>query len=99
MPVEGTHIDITPAHLRDTASLFYKASQDTLLLLEDLNGTAQQLIDDMYTELHQSPGALQVLCNRWREATLSLSNALELVAKNLSVAADNFEATDRNVMP
>ncbi len=99
MPAEGTHIDITPAHLRDTASLFYKASQDTFSLLDDLNRTAQQLIDDMYSELHNSPGALQILSSRWRDATISLGNALEQVAKNLSVAADNFEAADRNAMP
>ncbi len=99
MSGQGTNIDVTPARLEDVASMFYAASQNTFTLLEDDTRLAQQLIDDMYSELRHSPNALQRLCNRWREATISLGNALEQVSKNLSAAANDVITTDQKVMP
>ena len=99
MSGQANKIDVTPEQLRGTASLFYTASQDTFTLLDDLNGTARQLIDDMYAELRHAPDSLQRLCDRWRDATISLGNALEQVSKNLDIAADDLTATDQRVMP
>jgi uncharacterized protein YukE len=99
MSGQETRIDVTPARLEEVASMFYAASRDTVTLLEDQTRQAQQLIDDMHTELRHSPDALYRLCYRWRDATSSLANALEQVAKNLNSAAATITRTDREVMP
>ena len=92
-------INVSPSRLRETASSFQKASQDTFTLLNSLKGPAQGLINDMYAELHHSPAALESLCNRWYSATESLGNALLEVAHNLQTAADNYQHVDSTGMP
>lgn len=99
MSGRGNNIDVTPARLEEVASMFYTASRNTFTLLEDHTRLAQHLIDDMHSELRYSPDALQRLCYRWRDATISLANALEQVSKNLSAAAGDITYTDRKVMP
>ena len=99
MPNDGNHINVSVSRLRETASSFQKASQDTSDLVTNLTSTARQLVNDMYTELHHSPAALERLCNRWYTATTSLSSALQEVAKNLNTAADNYQGADKNGMP
>ena len=99
MPDDGDHINVSAERLRETAGSFQKASQDTFDLMNNLTGTARQLINEMYTELHHSPAALERLCNRWYNATDSLGNALKEVANNLNTAADNYQNADKNGMP
>jgi|SRR5579859_2036098 len=99
MPNDGDHINVSVERLRETASSFQKASQDTTDLVNNLTSTAKQLVNDMYAELHHSPAALERLCNRWYTATNSLSSALQEVAKNLNTAADNYQSADKNGMP
>lgn len=92
-------IKVSPSRLKETASSFQNASQNTFGLIDTLRGTAQGLINDMYTELHHSPAALERLCNRWYNATTSLGNALLEVSHNLNAAADNYENADNSGMP
>lgn len=92
-------IKVSPERLRETASVFHKASHDTFDLVNNLSGTAQQLINDMYAELHHSPAALERLCNRWYNATTSLGDALLEVAHNLDTAASNYQSADQHAMP
>ena len=99
IPNDGDTINVSPACLRETAGTFQKASQDTFTLLTSLQGTARQMVSDMYPELHHSPAALEQLCNRWSTATTSLGTALEEVARNMSTAADNYQGADQNGMP
>jgi len=99
MPNDSDYINVSPERLRETASVFQKASQDTFDLVNNLSGTAQQLINDMYAELHHSPAALERLCNRWYNATTSLGDALLEVAHNLDTAAGNYQSTDQHGMP
>lgn len=93
------HINVSPSRLRETAGTFHKASLDTYTLLDSLKGTAQGLINDMYSELRHSPTALERLCAHWYNSTENLGNALQEVANNLQIAADNFENADRTGMP
>ena len=99
IPDDGNTINVSPARLRETAGMFQKASQDTFTLLNSLQGSARQLVGDMYAELHHSPTALEQLCNRWSTSTTSLGNALLEVAHNMSTAADNYQGADHNGMP
>jgi uncharacterized protein YukE len=99
MPNDGDHINVSLERLRENAGYFHQASQDTFDLVDSLTGTARQLINDMYAELHHSPAALDRLCNRWYNATTSLGDALQEVAQNLNTAADNYQNTDKNGMP
>ncbi len=99
MPNDGDHINVSPDRLRENAGYFQQASQDTFDLMNNLTGTATQLINEMYTELHHSPAALERLCNRWYNATNSLGDALQEVALNLNTAAENYQNADKNGMP
>ena len=96
---DGDTINVSVSRLRETASSFQKASQDTFSLLNDLTGTARQLINEMSAELHHSPSALERLCDRWYEATNSLGNVLLDVAHNLNTGADNYQDADTKGMP
>ena len=84
-------LNVSTERLRDAAGNFKKASQDTFSLLSDLQGTAKQLVNEMYSELHHSPTALERLCERWATSTNSLGTALQEVANNLATGADNYE--------
>jgi uncharacterized protein YukE len=99
IPDNGDTINVSPGRLRETAGMFQKASQDTFDLLNTLQGTARQLVGDMYSELHHSPTALEQLCTRWSTATTSLEIALMEVAHNMSTAADNYQSADQKGMP
>lgn len=95
----GDFINVSPERLRETSGTFYKASQETFNLLNTLQGDARQLVNEMYSELHQSPTALEQLCDRWSTATYSLGTALSQVAYNLGAAADGYQNADHNGMP
>jgi uncharacterized protein YukE len=84
-------LNVSTERLRDAAGNFKKASQDTFLLLTELKGTAKQLVNEMYLELHHSPTALERLCERWATSTDGLGTALQDVANNLSIGADNYD--------
>jgi uncharacterized protein YukE len=90
-------INVSPARLRETAGQFKKASLDTFDLLNELQGTAKQLVGEMYAELHQSPAALERLCDRWSIATDDLGAALRDVANNLAAASDTYEQTETQI--
>jgi len=92
-------IKVSPSRLRDAAGTFQSASQDTFNLVNSLKGTAQGLINDLSSELHHTPTALERLCNRWYNATESLGNALLEVSHNLNTAADNYQNVDSHGMP
>lgn len=94
-PIGGDDgFSVTPERLRDTAPLFYKASQDTAALESSLSSDAQQLISDMYRVLSQSPTSLQQFFNSWRSAMLSLSDSLSTVGYNLMAAADGYAMSE-----
>ncbi len=94
IPDDGDTINVSTPRLRETAGNFQKASQDTFDLLTNLQGTAKQLVEEMYSELHHSPAALERLCERWSTATYDLGTALQDVANNLASAAENYEQTE-----
>ncbi len=98
-PDANDYINISASSLRETASSFQQASQNTSELVNNLTTTAKQLINEMYSELHHSPTSLERLCNRWYNATTELSDALLEVAHNLNTAADNFQSADQKGMP
>ena len=66
-------------------------------LVMHLNSVTQQLIDDMSSELSQSPDALQRLGDRYRNAMWSLCASLEKVGGNLDAAANKYHTTDNGV--
>lgn len=90
----GDGFSVTPERLRDTAPLFTKASQDTAALESSLSNDAQQLINDMYTVLNQTPASLQQFFDSWRLAMLSLSDSLATVGNNLLAAADGYQMSE-----
>jgi len=100
MPNDGDLINVSVERLRETASAFQKASQDTMDLVNNMDSVAEQLINDMNTAavLH-STAALDRLCHSWHTAIIDLSSVLEEVAKNLYIAADNYQNADKNGMP
>ncbi len=99
MSNDGDYISVSADRLRETASSFQKASQDTFDLVAGLTGTARELINEMYAELHHSPAALERLCDRWYVATNDLGDALQQVARNLNTAAENYQQVDKSGMP
>ena len=96
IPADGDTINVSTDRLRENAGHFHKASQDTFDLLKDLQGTAKQLVGEMYSELHHSPAALERLCDRWSTATDSLGTALQDVANNLAAGADTYEQNENH---
>ncbi len=94
---DNESFEVTPERLRDTAPIFHKASQDTADLVRTLNASAQQLINEMSSELSKSPTALQHLCDRWRTSMNSLASALDKVGSNLDAAGGGYTSTDQNV--
>jgi len=89
-------INVSPERLRSTAQTFLKASQDTSQLVSDLSRASHQLVQQMSTILRYSPGALDILHDRWSGAMNSLSETLQKMSANLEHSADSFEHTDQH---
>jgi uncharacterized protein YukE len=96
IPDDGDTLNVSTERLRETAGNFKKTSQDTFTLLTDLQGSAKQLVEEMYSELHHSPAALERLCERWSTATHELGTALQEVANNLATGANNYEQNEKH---
>jgi WXG100 family type VII secretion target len=99
MTNDGDYINVSAERLRETASSFQTASQNTHELVQNLTKTAKQLVGDLSEELHKTPNSLERLCDRWYASANSLSEALQEVAHNLNSGADNYQKADQTGMP
>lgn len=84
-----------PEHLHEVAGHFELASQRTQDLIMTLNSHAQAMAEEMETALRYSPEEVRHLSARWQTSTLSLSEAMQGVARYLRELAAGAEQMDR----